>query len=142
MQIIKNCSFVFRVGHTFSPVRKYGITVMKNTFLPQAALPLCPCCGARCTPWRFPPASHTDRGHCARSLHLPQAALPSLPLKNPPPLTGFCSKRGNFQRGFQRGKHRKTKFFSLFVCFPLWSSEESGERTKSSPAALCILSRR
>ena len=56
--------------HTFSPERKYGITVIKNTFLPQAALPLLPCCGARCTPWRFPPASHTDRGHCARSLYL------------------------------------------------------------------------
>ena len=96
------------------------------------------CCGARCSPWRFPPASHTDRGHCARSLHLPQAALPRLTLKNPPPLTGFCSKRRNSQRGFQRGKHRISNMISIYKCFPIWSWEGSGKPTKSFSAALSI----
>ena len=36
------------------------------------------CCGARCSPWQKP-ASPTDRCHSLRSLHLPPAALPSLP---------------------------------------------------------------
>ena len=46
------------------------------------------CCGARCSPWQKPESS-TDRGHSLRSLHLPPAALPSLPpLEYPHTLRG------------------------------------------------------